>query len=208
MPPHPHKLDLAGVSCEQFQIAIEIPTSDSAVDLINASLEDDVAWASYRRGRTQQSVVFSSSGHRDESISHYIGVWFTPGPEAPIPQQRGDVWAALDRAYEAATRHEGVYVSGSFNLDSESGQPKMIVPITLFSSGAFPFNQIQGYRAALVEDERTIWSAILDQHGATGDYHVAIQIDDHDSEAAKTSRDLFDLCVGVCKSLMVGRVSA
>lgn len=205
MPPILHKLDLTRVGCDEFQIVIELPASESAIERIGALLENEVAWDDYRRGGTRHSVVFGAGRQGDDSVSRYIGRWFTTDPEADVPQRSGDVWAALDSVYEAAVRHEGVHVHGHFELPSGDVQPKMTLPIPLFAPGAFAFNQIQGYRAALVEGERTLWSAVVDQQGTTGAYQVAIQFDEHDLDSATSTRDLFARCVELRDSLMTER---
>lgn len=208
MAPSPHKVDLSRTGCEQLQVAVEIPASDSAVAHIDATLEEDSAWAAYSRRTVRHSLIVVRRGDGDEGGSvHYICHWFMPAPEMPVPPQRGDPWVALDLVYEAATRNKGVHVSAHFNVEGEDARPKLALPITLFEPGAFPFNQIQGYRAALVEDDHTRWSAVIDQDSATGDYQVSIQLDDRELGASKMSRDLFMECVALRDSLMMGQPS-
>ena len=199
-----HKLDLTRFDCDQFSLIIEMPESESAVESIDHYLEGGVAWDSYYRSGTRHiATIRRAPDGVGDGVAGYTAHWFIPAPETPTRTRRGALWSALELAYHSKAEQKEMHVHCYFSMDSSLVQPKMTLPVPLFSSGSFAFNQIQGYRAAMVDGERTLWSAIVDWPEAVGEYQISIRLNDWNMEAI--SRDIFLRCVSIRDSLMTGR---
>ncbi len=201
MTPQSHKLNLPRIGCLYFDVLFSLPEGDRAVALIAECLEEGAAVATYRRGGTEHAVLF---GHRTASdgTSEYRSSWFLLDPEVPRIESQGDAWTALDRGYDAI---DHVHMHCMFQLTQH--EPRMTLPITLFASEGFAFNQIRGYRAALVEEERTIWNATVDWIESRDGFELSVNFDEYHVTSDISSRDLFGACTAVRDSLVVERGS-
>ena len=199
-----HKVDLSRFDCDQFSVIIEMPESEAAVESIDHYLEKGVAWDSYHRsGARHLTILRKAPNGASDGMAGYTAHWFVPAPEAPTRTRRGALWSALELAYHSKVEQKEMHVHCNFSMDSSLVQPKMILPVPLFSPGSFAFNQIHGYRAAMVDGERTLWSAIVDWPESKGEYQISIRLNDWNREAM--SRDIFLRCVSIRDSLMTGR---
>ena len=202
-----HKLDLPRFNCDQFSVIIEMPESEPAVESIDSHLEEGFAWDSYSRSGARHLVIFrrSPDGTNSDEVASFTALWLIPTPEMPTRARRGALWGALELAYESKSEQKEMHAHCNFSMDSSIMQPKMTLPVSLFTFGSFAFNQIQGYRAAMVEGERTLWSAIVDWPEAVGDYRISIRMNDWNTE--DTSREIFARCISICNDLMTGKSS-
>ncbi len=200
MTSHPHRLDLARAGCSYLDVFFSLPESHPSIMPITACLQDGTAAAAYRRSNIQHTALFSHHTTSD-GTSDYRLSWFALDPEIPKLLPQGDPWTALELAYAAA---DLVHMHCMFN-PTASREPRMTLPISLFASGAFPFNQIQGYRAALTDGDRTVWTAIVDRLGAPEGFQIQINFPEYTLPSVPSSRDLLGACTSVYESLMVAQ---
>lgn len=207
MAPQHHKIDLGKVGCERFMVSVDVPKVHQANETIRALLDDErhEARNRYSRNRVRHSVLLTAS-ERAESFQ-YVCEWLVVPATLPrVPDQRPDaIWsAALSEMYDAAVEQGGWHAHGDFSRDP-GVHPKLALPITLFASGAFPFNTILGYRAALVEGDRTVWSVIIDG-GERGDgYRASVHIHEYPLAREGSYRDIVARCVSIRDEVMIGR---
>ena len=197
MSPDPHKLDLARVDCTLFEVFFDLPADHSAIKQIAEHLDERTAVALYRRSHNEHTVLFAQRPGADGS-SEYRNTWIASGSEASGFEAHGDPGVALEIAYGAA-EHAHIYCLFSPN---EGLEPKVTLPISPFASGTLPFNQIQGYRAALVEGEQNTWSAVIDWI-KPNQFGVAIHVDKYDLALVKGPNTLLSYCVSIRDSLFV-----
>lgn len=196
MNPNAHKVDLDLMGCAYFEVLFSGLDSPSDAPLLDELLDDGVAAGSYSRRRNRFGVLVSAL--IGEGPPEYRSSWFALPQDGGVPPRVGDPWSALGVLMDTARRAD---VNCGFHVTSDR-EPKLALPLELFSLGSFPFNQLSGYRAALVESDKTIWTAIVDRVDAPGDIAVSIHFEDYDLESAASSRDLLSACVAVRDSLM------
>ena len=159
-----HKLDLPRAQCSYMQVFGDVPT----IEGLDALLEDNWALDSYRRSGTVHTVgvyIQTETGSEDQSLRIF---W---NPRGPRLAREGKALDAIEVIAQAVSTLD---FQCQFEIASDHFRPKFTLPITLFEKDAFPFNQIQGYRAALVEEGKTVWSAILDRPVDSSSYHLGV----------------------------------
>ena len=191
-----HKLDLERVGCAYLEVRFGALDDESVTQSLDEYLDDGVAAGSYSR-RGNRFGVFVAV-HEHEGPPEYQGSWFPLPQEGGTPARVGDPWSALGLLFETVQHAD---ISCSFHVASDR-EPKLAIPIALFSSGAFPFNELHGYRAALVDDGRTIWTAIVDQVDSPKDFAVSVRFADYSIQPSTSSRDLLTACTDVRDQLM------
>ena len=202
---HPYKLDLPRFGCGLFQMDIDITADESAVEAIDAYLANGVAWDSYRRSGERHTAVLQRS-HSDDpgsgEIASYFCMWFI-SQALPAEAPEGSLQEALDSVRGIEERNAEIHAHCRFSVDSSDMQPRVTLPIKLFSPGSFAFNQIHGYRAAFVDGDRTVWSAVVDWPGSSGEYEISVHVNDCGTDPAPSS--VFRKCVEVRDGLMTER---
>ena len=198
MPSDLHKLDLARTGCLYLDVFFDLPAGHPAIAKIDEHLEDRTAGAAYRRSRTEHFVIFAQRSGVD-GTSEYRNSWFVSDGQPPGFEMRGDLSAALELGCSAA---EHVHMSSMFSA-AEGFEPKMTLPASPFASGALSFNQIQGYRVASVEGDRTIWSAVVDWIGPGQGFTVSIHANESGIALAEGPRNLLNYCASIRDSLFV-----
>lgn len=172
----PHEADMQGEGCTVIDVSFDVPAGGMADRGLRAIMDDDErAWAGYSRSGVWHAAVLEKFEEHVVDFNHYHCSWYLPSEEENDVEYKTDqVWEALNAAYDQTREHYGVDVTCVFRTKSE---PKLVLPVTLFNLSAFPFNQIQGYRAARVEDDRTLWTATIDRMVSQDGYRIAITLD-------------------------------
>lgn len=193
--PNSHKLDLDRFGCSYFEVQFSALNGEADPRLAE-HLADGLATGSYsRRGNRFAALVV---GLDDQDPPVYRGSWFALPAEGPAPAQIGDPWAALGLLFGAADHAD---MRCAFQATSEH-EPKLALPLDLFAHGAFPFNELRGYRVARIEGDRTVWTAIVDHLDGPRAFSVSVHFDDYDLGSVESARDLLAMCVDVRDDLM------
>lgn len=195
MNPNAHKLDLVRMGCAYFEVLFSARDSDLGAPLLDELLDEGVAAGSYSRRGTRFGVLVSAL--IGEGPPEYRSAWFELPEDGGVPPRLGDPWSALSALMDTA-QHADMHCAFEVISDRE---PKLALPLELFSTGAFPFNQLSGYRAASVDHGKTIWTAIVDR-GGSGDFAVSVHFEEYDLESVTSSRELLLACVKVRDDLM------
>ena len=201
-----HKFDLGTVGCERFLVSVDVPKDHQANETIRALLDErNEAWDRYSRNRVQHSVLLTAS-EREESFQYACEWLVVPMSFPRVPDRRPDAtWsAALSEMYDMSVEQGGWHAHGDFSRDP-TVRPKLALPLTLFASGAFPFNKVIGYRAARVEDDQEIWSVIIDGADEEEGYRVSIHIHEYPLARDGSYRDIVARCVSIRDDVMIGR---
>ena len=195
-----HKVDLQKLGCTYLDVFFALPEGHPAIERIAEHLPRNAAGAVYRRSR-HEHVVLVAQRTLPDGTSEYRSSWFVSGQESSGIEVDGDPWTVLDLGHEAA---DHAHIHCMFDADLRL-EPKMVIPISPFASGVLPFNQLQGYRAALVEDNRTVWSAVIDWLGPDYGCDVTIRVDEYDLRSAVGTRGLLGYCASIRAGLMTRR---
>ena len=193
-----HRLDLGKLDCERFLVSIDVPQEQEDQESIRAFLDDGAAWSTYSRNRERHSVLLTERELGDRS--QYQCEWIVvPGSFTRSAPPRGDLWSALLALYRlsvgAVWHAHGDFIS--------QASPKLVLPLSPFAAGALPFNTIMGYRVALIEDDRTEWSAIVDTEGE-GEWRVSIHVNEYELSRDGSYRDVLERCGSIRDALMIG----
>ena len=204
MAPQHHKIDLGKMGCERFLVSVVVPKDHQANGVIRAFLDEDGgAWSTYSRNRVRHSVLLTAR-EQDAASFQYMCEWIVVPASFPTPtaQRPDDIWSALSEMYDVSVEQGRWHAHCDFTSE---GNAKLALPITLFAPGAFPFNKILGYRAALVEGDRTVWTVVIDGEDGEGGYRLSIHVSEYPLAREGSYRDIVARCVSIRDDVMIGR---
>ena len=179
--------DLLQERCSYLALSGEI---EEPIEALAALLDRNRALASYRRSNTRHHVMFTLLGNG----TTFRCMWLAPSENGfliELPAKRGELWQALDLMLAEAMGR--IDVECYFDIPDAQGKPLIKLPLELVETGPDGFNQIQGYRAARVEEGETLWTATLNRNTRSGGYNLEVQFTDQTG----SPRDLFRRCVDV-----------
>lgn len=192
------KLDLARYSCLDLMVRIPIPSDFLVAEKVESLLPGGLAYGRYSKNREAHGVIARFASSEDGS---FMTVQYLAGDGAAPPNKHGDVFGVLD-ALGGRVATVVSHVHAHFvipNQVSASRRLRLKLPVSLFSSGAFPFEELRGYRAAKVDGSgKTIWTAVVDQEELENDLNVGVTL----AETTGSSFDgLLRECCGIVDAL-------
>lgn len=199
------RLDLVRVGCEQFSGYVNVPADSPYLEGLRQALPERLALGHYSRSRVRHNIIVGRvTLDEGEDEFTYSFTYGTQG--SPSLGSRGEVFDAVDLLQSAAAEHSNAHVTALFEVSAREYDLKMSLPLPMFAPGAFPFDEIRGYRAVKTDGDEVRWSAVVDQPILNEDRQISVSIDTHDEGAVPSFAGLLAHSAKIRDELVIQRM--